>query len=60
MPDLFGRAYSRRDLAAHAGALSAFAGVRLLTLGDGVRRMIDEVNDDSDRLRSIMGEAFKG
>lgn len=29
---------SRREVAAHAGALSQFAGVRLMTLGDGVER----------------------
>jgi hypothetical protein len=38
MPRLYGRDYSRRDLAAHAGMLSQFAGVRLMTLGDGVER----------------------
>ena len=38
MPDLFGRTLSRRDLAAHAGSLSAYGGVRLLTLGDGAER----------------------
>lgn len=38
MPHLFDRSYSRRDLAAHAGAPSAFGGVRLLTLGDGAER----------------------
>lgn len=38
MPDLFGRSYTRRDLAAHAGSLSAMGGVRLCTLGDGAER----------------------
>lgn len=38
MVDLFGRSMSRRDVAAHCGALSQFAGVRLMTLGDGVER----------------------
>ena len=38
MVELFGRAMSRRDVAEHAGALSQFAGVRLMTLGDGVER----------------------
>ena len=38
MPALFGRALSRRDLAAQAGSLSAFGGVRLLTLEDGPER----------------------
>jgi hypothetical protein len=38
MPNLHGRSYSRRDLAAHAGALSAWGGVRLVTLGDGAER----------------------
>lgn len=40
MVDLFGRSMSRRDVSAHAGALSQFAGVRLMTLGDGVERGI--------------------
>jgi hypothetical protein len=35
---LYGRGMSRRDLARYAGALSQFAGVRLMTLGDGVER----------------------
>ena len=38
MVELHGRQYTRRDLASHAGALSQFAGVRLMTLGDGVER----------------------
>ncbi|WP_210528263.1 aldose 1-epimerase family protein [Rubellimicrobium arenae] len=38
MPELFGRTLSRRDVAAHAGSLSAFGGVRLVTLGDGPER----------------------
>ncbi|EYD76395.1 hypothetical protein Rumeso_02007 [Rubellimicrobium mesophilum DSM 19309] len=38
MPDLFGRSLSRRDLAAHAGSLSAYGGVRLYTLSDGTER----------------------
>jgi hypothetical protein len=37
---LYGRDLSRRDIAAHAGALSQFAGVRLMTLSDGVERGI--------------------
>jgi hypothetical protein len=40
MVELHGGQRSRRDLAAHAGALSQFAGVRLMTLGDGVERGI--------------------
>jgi len=40
MAQLYGRAMTRRDLAEHAGALSQFAGVRLMTLGDGVERGI--------------------
>jgi hypothetical protein len=36
--ELFGRDLTRRELAAHAGALSQFAGVRLMTLGDGLER----------------------
>jgi hypothetical protein len=35
---LFGRDLTRREAAAQAGALSQFAGVRLMTLGDGVER----------------------
>ena len=38
MVKLFGRDLTRRDVAAHTGALSQFAGVRLMTLGDGVER----------------------
>ena len=38
MAELFTRTYTRRDLAAHTGQLSQFAGVRLMTLGDGVER----------------------
>ncbi|MDR3473976.1 MAG: aldose 1-epimerase family protein [Devosia sp.] len=40
MVELYGRSLTRRDLAEHAGALSQFAGVRLMTLGDGVERGI--------------------
>ena len=40
MVALYGRNMSRRDVAAHAGALSQFAGVRLMTLGDGLERGI--------------------
>jgi len=40
MVELFGSTLSRRDVAARAGALSQFAGVRLMTLGDGVERGI--------------------
>jgi hypothetical protein len=40
MTDLYGRAMSRRDVARHAGMLSQFAGVRLMTLSDGVERGI--------------------
>jgi hypothetical protein len=37
---LFGRELTRREVAAQAGALSQFAGVRLMTLGDGLERGI--------------------
>jgi hypothetical protein len=37
---LFGRTYSRREVARHAGMLSQFAGVRLMTLADGVKRCL--------------------
>ncbi|AYG63492.1 aldose 1-epimerase family protein [Rhizobium jaguaris] len=40
MVDLYGETKSRRDITASAGALSQFAGVRLMTLGDGVERGI--------------------
>lgn len=40
MVQLFGKALTRRDLSAHAGALAQFAGVRLMTLGDGLERGI--------------------
>ncbi len=38
MVQLWGRDYARRDLARHAGSIDAFAGVRLVTLGDGTER----------------------
>lgn len=38
MTILFGKRWSRRELAAHCGQLSQFAGVELLTLGDGAER----------------------
>ena len=38
MAELYGRAMSRRETSRHAGMLSQFAGVRLMTLGDGVER----------------------
>lgn len=38
MVELYGQSRSRRDLAASAGAFSQFAGVRLMTLGDGAER----------------------
>ncbi|MDB5586435.1 MAG: hypothetical protein JWP26_1405 [Devosia sp.] len=40
MVQLNGRTYTRREIAQNAGALSQFAGVRLMTLGDGVERGI--------------------
>lgn len=40
MVELYGDRKSRRDLAAHSGSLSQFAGVRLMTLEDGVERGI--------------------
>jgi hypothetical protein len=40
MVELFGRSMSPREVAEHAGSLSQFAGVRLMTLGDGVERGI--------------------
>lgn len=38
MVDLYGRKLSRLDLARRTGSLAQFAGVRLVTLGDGVER----------------------
>jgi hypothetical protein len=38
MVELYGRTLSRRGVAERAGMLSQFAGVRLMTLGDGVER----------------------
>ena len=35
---LYGKSMTRGQVAAHAGALSQFAGVRLMTLGDGLER----------------------
>ncbi|WP_336969228.1 aldose 1-epimerase family protein [Sphingobium aromaticiconvertens] len=40
MPYLYGQNLSRCELAMRSGALSQFAGVRLVTLGDGVERGI--------------------
>ena len=40
MPDLFGRSHSREDLERRSGTFSQFAGVRLMTLGDGLERGI--------------------
>jgi len=40
MVELYGGTVSRGDLAARAGSLSQFAGVRLMTLGDGVERSV--------------------
>lgn len=40
MVNINGRSYSWRELGEHAGSLSQFAGVRLMTLGDGVERGI--------------------
>ena len=40
MVDLYGQTLSRRQLAERTGSLSQFAGVRLMTLGDGVERGI--------------------
>jgi Domain of unknown function (DUF4432) len=38
MTELYGRTLTRRQIAERAGMLSQFAGVRLMTLGDGVER----------------------
>jgi hypothetical protein len=38
MVKLFGQTLTRRQIAERCGALSQFAGVRLMTLGDGVER----------------------
>lgn len=38
MVELYGRRLSRRDVAARAGVLAQFAGVRLMELGDGLER----------------------
>jgi hypothetical protein len=40
MVELYGKALSRRQVSERAGMLSQFAGVRLMTLGDGVERGI--------------------
>ncbi|MGD9913286.1 MAG: aldose 1-epimerase family protein [Rhizobiaceae bacterium] len=40
MVELYGQKLSRRQVAERSGALSQFAGVRLMTLGDGVERGI--------------------
>src|ERR1044071_8967442 len=38
MVELYGKTLSRRQVAERAGMLSQFAGVRLMTLGDGLER----------------------
>lgn len=38
MVELYGRRLTRREVAERGGSLGAFAGVRLMTLGDGVER----------------------
>jgi len=40
MVELFGQTLSRREVSERSGMLSQFAGVRLMTLGDGVERGI--------------------
>ena len=40
MVELFGQSLTRRQVAERSGSLSQFAGVRLMTLGDGVERDI--------------------
>jgi len=40
MAELYGRKLTRRQVAERAGSLSQFAGVRLMTLGDGLERGI--------------------
>lgn len=40
MPNLFGKSLSQRDLLARSGGTGQFAGVRLMTLGDGLERGI--------------------
>jgi hypothetical protein len=40
MVELYGRQHSRRQVAERSGSLSQFAGVRLMTLGDGLERGI--------------------
>ncbi|MFN0190971.1 MAG: aldose 1-epimerase family protein [Aestuariivirga sp.] len=40
MTGLYGKTLTRREIAARAGVLSQFAGVRLMELGDGVERGI--------------------
>ena len=43
MTRLYGQTMSRRALAERTGALSQFAGVRLMTLGDGVERGVRQL-----------------
>lgn len=40
MVELYGRKLTRRDIAERTGSLAQFAGVRLMTLGDGLERGI--------------------
>lgn len=61
MVELFGTALSRRDIAARAGSLSQFAGVRLMTLGDGVERgvrMLEFRTGTGLRFTALVDRAF--
>ena len=40
MPELYGQSVDRADIAARAGSLAQFGGVRLVTCADGVERGI--------------------
>jgi hypothetical protein len=61
MPQLYGAKRTRLDLARHSGSLSQFAGVRLMTLGDGVEngiRMLEFRTGSGLRFTVLVDRAF--
>jgi uncharacterized protein DUF4432 len=54
VPEVFGRQYTRRDLLRRVGRLEQVAGVRLVTLGDGVERGVRSL-----QFRTGTGFAFE-
>jgi len=61
MVKLYGKSQTRLDVERHAGMLSQFAGVRLMTLGDGVERdvrMLEFRTGSGLRLTVLIDRAF--